>query len=91
MKLLIALPSLLLIGAAPPVLEVFPEPPQAETPAPAPPRDCRTDHFAKGTMEVKMQRLGDLPPAETFMAVYRIDEDGCPDPLTASAYRTSNR
>jgi hypothetical protein len=31
-----------------------------------------------------MKNLGELPPAQTFMAVYRTDEKGCIDPMLAS-------
>jgi hypothetical protein len=30
-----------------------------------------------------MKRLGQLPPAEAYMAVLRTDENGCLDPLLA--------
>lgn len=30
---------------------------------------------------VKPQRLGDLPPADTYAAVYRLDERGCMVPV----------
>lgn len=30
---------------------------------------------------VKPQRLGELPPAETYAAVYRLDERGCMVPV----------
>ena len=32
----------------------------------------------------QMKNLGELPPAQTFMAVYRTDEKGCIDPMLAS-------
>ena len=32
----------------------------------------------------QMKNLGELPPAQTYMAVYRTDERGCIDPMLAS-------
>ena len=30
-----------------------------------------------------LKRLDELPPAETYMAIYRTDEQGCLDPMLA--------
>lgn len=36
------------------------------------------------------RNLGELPPAEGYMAVYRL-VDGCEEPMTAVEYRQSQR
>lgn len=52
---------------------------------------CPEQQLAKSTRAPTFRRLGELPPAETYMAVFRVDSKGCLDPLTAAAYRRSLR
>ncbi|WP_265587305.1 hypothetical protein [Sphingomicrobium arenosum] len=92
MKILLIPAALLLLGAAPPTLKVdLDQQRKVDAPilAPDAPALCPEDSVAQGVTEQDGQfhRLADLPPGETYMAVYRLDEDGCADPLTAIEYR----
>lgn len=65
----------------------------AEAPAPAAEKPARTapltavkecpkpSLFRQGPGAAKMHKLIELPPAEAFHAVYRLDKDGCVDPV----------
>jgi hypothetical protein len=39
---------------------------------------------AQGDRRLGPNNLNELPPAQTYMAVYRRDENGCIDPMLAS-------
>ena len=76
-----------LLGASPLPLNAPPLPMADSRPAPAlQPKGCSSEQvFARG-MEgsAQMHRLDELPRAETFMAVMRVDQRGCIDPMLAS-------
>ena len=84
---LLIIPALALMAAAP-AAEPSGNPPAASpTRVVSPvPSTCREigSHARGEQKQPKMQRLGDLPPGETYMAVYRTDQDGCIDPMLAS-------
>ena len=83
-RYLLIFPTLALLGAAPPT-EPTPrhaQPTRVVSPVPA---TCeKIGSLAQGEPgSAQMKRLGDLPPAEAYMAVVRTDEKGCLDPLLA--------
>ena len=78
MRLAVILLALPLLGAAPP----SPSQPNAGPAARAPKgSECRllTETGDRGT--VRLRKLGELPPAEAYAAMYRTDEKGCPTPV----------
>ena len=85
---LLVVPALALLGAAPPPGPPVAAMPQASpariiSPAPNVCKDQRT-FAADPDGRAHMHRLGELPPAQAYMAVYRTDEKGCIDPMLAS-------
>ena len=46
---------------------------------------------AEGDRRLQGRRLNELPPAQTYMAVYRTDENGCLDPMLASELQRPRR
>ena len=83
MHMLAAVLPLLLLGAAqpaPPTASVAPVPLRLISPTP----NCPTMNVALGEGSSAPRKLGDLPPAEAFQAVYRLDSKGCIDPLLVS-------
>ncbi|MCJ8191011.1 hypothetical protein [Sphingomicrobium aestuariivivum] len=90
MKFFILLPALALTGASQPVLEIYPDTHIEVSPREPSPDipSCALDRLAgEEPVVVEKRDLGDLPPADAYMAVWRTDAEGCADPLTASAYR----
>ena len=83
MRLIACLVSLLAIGATAP--ERLPAP-SAPTPSrlisPAP--YCTTARTAQSDRPRIHRKLGELPPADAYQAVYRLGADGCIDPLLVS-------
>jgi len=83
MRLIAVLFPLATLGAAPP--EPLPAP-SAPTPSrlisPAP--NCTTARTAQSDGPRIHRKLGELPPAEAYQAVYRLGADGCIDPLLVS-------
>ena len=83
-RYLLAVPFLALLGAAPAPPAIAPKarPTNAFTPLPS---TCAPiGSVAEGEKgPPRLRRLGDLPPAEAYMAVLRTDEKGCLDPLLA--------
>ena len=76
-------PALALIGTAPaPVADAGRVTTRLVSPVP---QACKPVGAVaqSGPMRPEMKRLGELPPAETYMAVYRTDARGCLDPLLA--------
>ena len=75
--------SLLLLGASPPApLTPSGTPSPARLISPAP--NCPTMSVTLGERSAVPRRLGELPPADAFQAVYRLDARGCIDPLLVS-------
>lgn len=87
MRSLLVLPALALLGAAP-AADIAPAgPPVAPTRVISPvPSVCDSiGSVAQGEdRSPQLRRLGELPPALTYMAVYRRDSRGCIDPMLAS-------
>ncbi len=87
MTRLLIIPAVALLGAAPvaaPSEESSqPMPTRAFSPVPS---TCPSPgSYAQGERKApQMKRLGELPPAEAYMAVYRTDAKGCIDPMLAS-------
>ncbi|HEX6217982.1 MAG TPA: hypothetical protein VFZ35_01760 [Sphingomicrobium sp.] len=84
MRYLLVIPIIALLGAAPPAKP----PPLHSSPArivsPVPETCDKIGSYAQGERQApQLRRLGDLPPAEAYMAVLRTDEKGCLDPLLA--------
>ena len=80
----LVVPVLALLGATPPAKppSAHSSPARVVSPVPSTCRDIGT--VAQGPDQApQLQRLGQLPPAEAYMAVYRTDADGCLDPLLA--------
>ena len=73
MRSIVALFSLLTLGAAPPGTT----PARLISPAPS----CQNLQIAQSTDGRLFRKLGQLPPAEAYQAVYRLGADGCIDPL----------
>ena len=82
-KIAILLP-LLLIGASPAADEPVPvnSPMAAKLISPTP--GCKTMQVAQSSDGRVFRRLGELPPADAYQAVYRLGADGCIDPLLVS-------
>jgi hypothetical protein len=71
--------------------------PAVESAIKAPPSECRrpTAYIARGGLiwrndKLEPRKLTELPPAQGFMAVYRVT-NGCEDPMTMAEYRTGRR
>ena len=82
-----ALLPLLAIGAAPPA--AAPTPAKLISPAP----DCKQNlNVAQSTEGPLFRRLDQLPKGQAYQAVFRLDANGCIDPLLVSdRIRQSNR
>jgi len=81
-------PILAICAAAAPASQSPPAMPLYKAPSTLAAPDCpdATNHLAgrKGSWErkpLKPQRLGELPPADAYAAVYRRDERGCMVPV----------
>ena len=84
---LLIIPALALLGAAPQASPSTDRPLASPTRVISPtPSICReVGSHAQGEKKPSpMQRLGELPRGQTYMAVYRTDERGCIDPMLAS-------
>lgn len=87
MTRLLIVPAVALLGAAPvAVPSAGPSPITAtRTVSPVPSTCPNIGSHAQGERKApQLKRLGELPPAQTYMAVYRTDEKGCIDPMLAS-------
>ena len=83
-RYLLIVPALALLGAAPATETNSPLAKPTRVVSPVPATCARIGSQAQGERTApQMKRLGDLPPAEAYMAVYRTDENGCLDPLLA--------
>jgi hypothetical protein len=84
-RYLLIVPTLALLGATPAAQpdNGLTRPTRVVSPEPS---VCReTGSFAQGDRTPpKLRNLGELPPAQAYMAVYRTDEKGCLDPMLAS-------
>ena len=83
MRMLASLLPLLLLGAAqpaPPAAAIAPVPTRLISPTP----NCETMSVALGERDAMPRKLGELPPADAYQAVYRLDARGCIDPLLVS-------
>lgn len=82
-RFLLTLAPLALLGAAP--LAEAPAPPPVRTQFTPTPETCEpVTSYAPGDGEAPMfKRLSELPPGETYMAVFRRDQNGCIDLLPA--------
>ena len=83
MRMLAAVMPLLLLGAAepaPPSANVVSVPTRLISPAP----NCPLMSVALGDPRRAPRKLGELPPADAFHTVYRLDARGCIDPLLVS-------
>ena len=83
---LLIIPALALLGAAPPAApgtgQAVTSPTRVFSPVPSICRDIAS--HAQGEQKGTVKRLGELPPGQTYMAVYRTDDKGCIDPMLAS-------
>ena len=81
---LLVVPILALLGAAPPAKPPAAQSSPARVISPIPTACDKTGSYAEGERRApQLKRLGELPPAEAYMAVYRTDANGCLDPLLA--------
>ena len=84
-RVFLVLPALALLGATPAARpnDGLSQPTRLVSPEPS---VCKeSGSFAQGERTPpKLRKLGELPPAEAYMAVYRTDEKGCLDPMLAS-------
>ena len=81
MRAILLLMPLLLLGAAP-AQQAQPgptAPTKSRLISPTP--NCENLRIAGGEDGSDLRRLGQLPPADAYQAVYRLDEKGCIDPL----------
>ena len=77
--------------AALPLTAATAEPPAPVGGAPKPIKSAQIDakkqcpkelaHQAGPNMKGEFRKLGELPPADAFHAVYRLDSQGCIDPV----------
>ena len=75
MRMIAALLPLLVIGAAPP------SPAKLISPAP----NCKQQmSVAQSTDGAILRRLDQLPKGQAYQAVFRLDANGCIDPLLVS-------
>jgi hypothetical protein len=83
-RYLLVFPSLALLGATLPAKPPAAQSNPARIVSPVPAVCDRIGSYAQGERQApQLKRLGQLPPAEAYMAVYRTDEKGCLDPLLA--------
>ena len=83
-RYLLSLPAIALLGATPPSKPTAAQSSLARVISPIPATCDNVGSYAQGEQKPPMmKRLGELPPAEAYMAVYRTDEKGCLDPLLA--------
>ena len=83
-RVLLILPVMALLGAAPPAKPPSIQSAPAHIISPVPSTCRQIGTYAQGENERPgLKRLGELPPAEAYMAVYRTDANGCLDPLLA--------
>ena len=83
-RYLLIVPLLALLGAAPPPAGNAPQIKPTRVVSPVPSICERTGSYARGEPgPPEIKRLGQLRPADAYMAVYRTDADGCLDPLLA--------
>jgi len=83
--------------AAPPESGGKPILPTVESAIKTPPSECRrpTRYVADNAPawrneKLQPRKLTELPPAQGYMAVYRVT-NGCEDPMTMVEYRTGRR
>ena len=83
-RYLLIVPMLALLGAAPASQpnNSLAQPTRVISPEPS---VCKeSGSFAQGDRtRPNMKNLGELPPAQTYMAVYRTDDRGCLNPMLA--------
>lgn len=84
-------------AAAPAQLFAHGVAPAIESSIKTPPSECRrpTAYIADDRLvwrddNLQPRKLTELPPAQGFMAVYRVT-NGCEDPMTMVEYRTGRR
>jgi len=83
MRAIAALLPLLALGAAPPT------PAKVISPAPACKQQLNSAQTSDGPI---FRRLGELPPGKAYQAVFRLDANGCIDPLlVGDRIRQNNR
>ena len=83
-RYLLIAPALALLGAAPPTKNPSPQKQPTRVISPVPSTCAKIGSYAQGEQTApQLKRLGQLPPAEAYMAVLRTDEQGCLDPLLA--------
>ena len=84
-RYLLIVPALALLGAAPATQSSGPQASPARVISPVPSSCAKIGSYAQGQSDKpQMKRLGELPGAQAYMAVYRTDENGCLDPMLAS-------
>ena len=84
-RVLLVLPAFALLGASPAALPVAPHASPTRVISPVPSSCKPIGSYTQGDdQRPELKRLGELPGAMTFMAVYRTDEKGCIDPMLAS-------
>ena len=84
-RYLLMVPMLALLGAAPAAQpdHGLAQPTRVISPQPSVCKEIGS--IARGDQNrPQMKNLGELPPAQAYMAVYRTDERGCLDPMLAS-------
>jgi hypothetical protein len=80
MRIFAALLTLLTLGAAPP-MAVGPISTKVISAAP----NCKPQTSStQSTQGPLLRRLDELPPGQAYQAVYRLDANGCIDPLLVS-------
>ena len=84
-RFLLVLPVLALMGAAPASQPAAPRSQPTNVISPVPALCGPSGSIANGPRQApQLRRLGELPGAQTYMAVYRTDERGCLNPMLAS-------
>ena len=84
-RILLVLPILTLVGAAPAAQPTNPGSQPTRVISPVPSTCAPLGSIANGpNQSPQIRRLGELPGAQTFMAVYRTDARGCLDPMPIS-------
>jgi hypothetical protein len=84
-RVFLVLPALALLGASPAAQpnNRLSQPTRVISPEPSVCKEIGS--VARGDpTRPEMKNLAELPPAMTYMAVYRTDERGCIDPMLAS-------
>jgi hypothetical protein len=83
-RYLLIVPAFALLGAAPATQTKGPQAQPTRVISPVPGTCAKIGSYAQGEqVPPQLKRLGELPPAEAYMAVYRTDANGCLDPLLA--------